>query len=428
MRGPFPKRAVYYGRRSIVVLALLGLALTNLFLMPVNLIAEEHTSIEGLVLNGTSGSDAPDNLAVILHAINERGEVEVASSTTDNDGHFRFTDVSLDNDSTYAVTTSFQEVLYSTRVDTASLTGAVELTVFEVTGNLSDIHVGADVLMISGAKGDRRVFSVIEVVSLENEGDRTFVPDLDQPASMNFLRFSIPEGATQLEVASDVPGGQVLSVPTGFALTAPVTPGAHQVSYTYQVSYEGSQAQLTHSFPMGAEIFRVLVEDASGNLRAPDPLTSVLSTDVVEMSFEVWEAYELAPGTRMDMEIRDLPQPSLIRRVGDTLTDEPYLKIGLPGAVGLIAAVVLVYSLAYRRPKSAPATAAAVSVADDLANGGSLDTPQRGRGSQRSSIVEAIARLDDLFQRRGIVEGAYRRRRQELKATLLQMSLASQDE
>ena len=427
MRSLFPERAISYGRRSSVILALLGLALTTPFLAPATLIADERTSIEGLVLNGTSGSAAPDNLAVILHAINAIGEVEVASSLTDNDGQFRFNDVHLDHDSTYAVTTSYQEVLYSTNVDTASLTEPVELTVFEVTESLDDIHVGADVLMISGAKGDKRVFSAIEVVSLENEGDRTFVPNLDQPASMSFMRFSIPEGATKLEVASSVPGGQVLSVPTGFALTAPVTPGSHQVSYTYQVSYEGTQAQLTHSFPMGAETFRVLVEDATGNLRAPNTLTPVPS-DLVEMTFEVWEAYQLAPGTRMDIEIRDLPQPSLIRRVGDTLTDGPYLKIGLPGAVSLIVAVVLVYSLVYRRPKPAPATATTASVSDVSALGETIDRPQGGRGSHRNSIVEAIAGLDDLFQRRGITEGDYRRRRQELKATLLQMSLASQDE
>ena len=44
---------------------------------------------------------------------------------------------------------------------------------------------------------------------------------------------------------------------------------------------------------------------------------------------------------------------------------------------------------------------------------------------ERRSLVEAIARLDDLYQRGEMAQGQYERRRSGLKSRLLQIALES---
>ena len=333
-----------------------GLALSVLLLLPMRVWGEHHVTVTGQVVNGTSGGAIPAEFEVTLHTITEAGEVGIATALVTGDGRFRFPDVQVDDGFTYAVAASYRDVLYSTRLDPSALEEPVELTIYETTNNLEVLRVDADVLLITRTDPGERSLSAAEVVRLVNLEDRTFVPDLTQPGSMSFLRFSIPAGQKNLEVLSDLPGGEIITVGTGFALTAPVTPGFHQVTYTYLVPYDGSRLELTRSFPMGAEVFRLLLEDTLGNIKASAQLTPQSATGEEGNFYRVWGASQLAPGTRLDVEIYDLPQPALLRRIGGTLADGSYLKIGIPGAVGLVMAALLVHALASRQRGRGPAT------------------------------------------------------------------------
>ena len=422
MRAPLPERRARYCR---LALGMGGLALAVLFLMPVPLYGEGHaTSIKGRVVNGTSGVAAPTDLEVTLHIISRSGEVDIATALTDRDGRFQFQNVVVDNDFTYAVTTSYQDILYSSRLDSLALTEPVELTVYETTSSLEALHIDADVLLISGTDEDNRSLAAFEVVRLVNEGDRTFVPDLTQPGSMSFLRFSLPDGATNPDVASDLPGGQIIIVGTGFALTAPVTPGSHQVTYTYSLPYKGSHVELTHSYPMGAETFRLLLEDTLGDLQGSGVLTPQSPASMEGKAYRVWGASQLSPGTRLNVEIVGLPQPSLLQQLGDTLTDGPYLKIGIPGAVGLVLAGLLLYVLAFKQLGKATTANPGLGAAAAVMSIPASDQPER----ERRAMVEAIARLDDLSQRGEVTQEEYQQRRQELKARLLRLTLTSEGE
>ena len=419
------------GTRVCLALGMVsGLMLAALFLTPGTLHGEENTNtITGRVVNGTASGLAPEDLEVTLHIFDNTGEVKITPVSTDGGGRFQFQEVEVSDDFAYAVATSYQGILYSSSLDPVTLTEPVELTVYETTTSLEAIRVDADVLLISEANGDKGSLSAFEVISLVNEGDHTFVPDLTQPRRMNFLRFSLLTGATSPEVGSDLPGGEIIDVGSGFALTAPVTPGAHQVTYTYLLPYDGSRVELDRSFPMGAETFRLLVEDGLGNLQDSDFLTSMPPTDLEGKSYKVWGASQLSQGARLSGEIDNLPQTPLLQRLGDALTDGPYLRVGIPGAVGLVMASLLLYVLVFRQPPKAPATitgpgsTAAILHADGpVVPGGS-----RPQGDERRALVEDIARLDDLFQQGGVAWDDYQQRRQELKAQLLPLALTSQE-
>ena len=407
---------------------LIGLVLPVIFfLVPAPLHGDEHgTTITGQVVNGTSGGEAPANLEVALHTLGGSEVVDVTTALTDGEGHFEFQNVEPNSGLTYALTTTYQDVQYSRRLDPPPLAEPVELTVYEATSSLGEIHVGADVLLIREAGEDKKSLLAFEVVSLVNEGDRSFVPDLVRPESMSFLRFSVPAGATDPEVSSDIPGGQVINVPTGFALIGPVTPGSHQVTYTYRLPYNGSQIDVNRSFPMGAKTFRLLLEEELGNVKGSDLLTSHPPMGMGGKSYEVWGVDELSPAARLNVVITDLPQPPLLNRLGDSLTDGPYLKIGLPATVGLALATLLLYVLLFRQPARAHnASPGPWAAADDTL----VDDPGQPGGplkDERGSLVDAIARLDDRFQSGDVSQEEHQGRRQELKERLLQLARTSE--
>ena len=423
MRRP---RIAATAARCGLALGWLGVAL---LLTPASAHGDDRETIAGRVINGTSGEADPADLEVALHVFGDRGEVDIATAVTDGSGRFEFPDVEINDGFAYAVTASYQDVLYSTGLEpTTPAEGPVELLVYEATSSLEALEVGADVLLVGGVDGDKKSLSAFRVISVSNDGDRTFVPDLARPASMNFLRFSLPSGVADLEVDSDLPGGEIITIGTGFALVAPVTPGPHQVAYTYRVSYEGSRLEFVHSFPMGAETFRLLIDDGVGRLGDSTGLAPMPAINVEGRSHSGWGASDLGPGTKLNLEIVDLRQPPLLRRVGDTLADGPYLKIGIPSLVGLVLASLLVYSLAFKQARGERA-----AVSGLVAAAGAPPTSGTARGQdypkdKRRALVEEIARLDDLFQGGDVPEGDYHQRRQELKDRLLLIALPAEGE
>ena len=351
--------------------------------------------------------------------------MDIYTAVTDSDGGFRFEDVRVHNDSTYAVTATYEDVLYSSRLDPAALAEPVELVLYEITSNLGDLRVEANVLLIGGPSRDKNSLSAFEVVRLVNEGDRTVVPDLDRPGRMNFLRFPFPGGATNVEVSSDLPGGDVLNVDTGFALTAPVLPGPHRVTYSYRIPYEGRELELVHSFPMGAETFRLLLDAETGELKDPGILAAGAPADLEGSTYGVWSVGQQAEGSRIAFKIGGLPGPPFFDRLGDAFTDGPYLKLGIPSALGAVLAGLLLYTLLFRRAgKAAPANRSA-EAAPAVPATTELHGPQATSKEKERSLMEEIARLDDLFQGGGMAGVDYRMRRRELKESVIETVLTS---
>ena len=411
-----PDRARISGRFWRMAVAGAGLALGALFLLATPIFGEGHgTIITGRVVNGTAGASSPAELEVVLHAISGEGVANVTTAQSDGDGLFEFLNVEVGEDFAYAVTANYQDVLYSTSLVLPQSEETLELLVYEATDSLDDLQVEADVLLIRMSSGGVRELSAFEAIGLANNGDRTFVPDLDQPASMNFLRFSIPVNATDVEVSSDLPGGRIISVGTGFALTAPVIPGSHQVTASFRLPYEGSRLEIARSFPMGADSFRLMLAEDVGKVGDPGPLTPIADVNVEGASYSAWGAVRIGRGEKINIKLVDLPQPSPLNRLGDAFSEGPYFKIGVPASVGFVLAVLLLYSMVLRRREKVSPSGFPVTTA--------VREPMSTGGTEGRSLVDVIARLDDQFEKGEVPQEDYERRRQELKSRLLRLAL-----
>ena len=219
-------------RNSLVgyVVLAAALAATLAIRAPGSASAQETVNVSGVVLNGTGGGGVPTGVTVLMLVSGQDGGLVFTGQTvTDGRGRFRFDQAPLLPGGSYSLSADFQSVFYNAVLGPEDLSEDVQLTVYETTQDVSLVKVTRQVLVIAEVDGKERKVAAIEFVRLSNSGDRTLLPDLANVQRLGFLRFSLPPLAEELNVQSDLPGGEIISIGTGFALTSPVVPGEHSV-------------------------------------------------------------------------------------------------------------------------------------------------------------------------------------------------------
>ena len=389
-----------------IVLAVLSLLAVGLMIGPQPGHAQERATVEGRVVNGTAGAPLSNQgLQVTLHVLRQIEQVAVLRSEVDADGAFRFDEVPVGDDLLYLAVAEYQGVAYRT-VAQGELPSQLEIMVYESTSSLEEVRVADSALIATGADADQRTLLVFERLTLVNAGDRTFVPDLERPQNMNFLRFSLPQDVQDLQVSGDLQGGQLLTVDRGFALTAPVPPGEYELAFTYAVPYSRSSLNFTRSFPLETEVFRVLMPQKLG-LLGTQGLAAADTVSIAGQAYYLVEGHDLTQGARISIQIRNLPEPSLVKRVWRSFTQGRSATVLLVVLIALALLGVLAWGMAgrFRGRQAAPVKGV------DL----------QGVRADRESQVLAIARLDTRFEQNQLAEARYRQERQALKLRILRL-------
>ena len=377
----------------------------------------EIVAVQGLVVNGTGGGATPAEQPITLHTIDRAaGRVATAEATTDAAGRFRFEDVAIRDGRNYVLVMDYAGMRYSELLEPGAWAEPVELTVYETTKDISAVRVERQTMVIAGVNEQDREIAALEFLTLINAGDRTLLPELTNitnPGEISFLRFSLPAQASELDVQSTLPGGDIIAIGNGFAVTAPVMPGEHQVNYTYTFPYQGDRVIFNQRLLQGAGVYQVLapVELAAIQISPLEPRPRV---DVAGQVYLVWEGREIPPGRGVALELAQLPQPSLPVQMAQTLTDGNLWESAIPVMLALALAALLIYAW-FRGHRPAPATAGMTATLDssvdhsgaDYAGGGVADPAPAGR----QALVQAIARLDDSFEQGQLSEGEYQSRR-----------------
>ena len=382
-------RAVSGGLLGLALLLLLGLPQPSVY-------AQDTTTVQGVISNGTPGAEVPVDLTVTLDVYRLGERIESTNTVSDADGSFSFEGVPGEFGIGYILSAQYAGGFYFFEKDFPLPPEPVELLVYESTSDGEAVRVKVHTLVVNGADADTGFMNVLALVGLENSGDRTFVPDAPQAGMMSFLRFSLPPLAGEVDVQSNLRGGSVIQIDLGFAMTTPVPPGSYEIAYTYQAAYEGGKLSYTQSFPFGADTFRVLLLSGLGSVSG-DGLEETEPATLGDQDYIQLEAKDMDVGARVDLEFSGLPQPPLWKRWQKLASQEGFVQIAIPSAFGVALLSLLGYVLLQRRE---PAVAVA----------GALGDP-----AQRSALVEAMARLDDSFQRRELEEGEYLRQRRALK-------------
>ena len=309
--------------------------------------------VSGVLINGTDGAPTPANATVLLHQFGvDSGSVDTYETTTDADGAFRFDDVPpTPENGSAALVAIYGETRYSHVISPSDPTESLHLTVYELTRDVGVVATTEQSIIVAGIDTATRRMAAVQLFTLENRSDTTLVPDLSAPpmsGQFSFLRFSLPAEATNLDVSTDLVGGEVIPVGTGFAITAPVQPGRHQVSFTFTVPYAGDTLAWRDNTLQGAESLRLLIPDEFGNIGVGG-LTSQEPLTLGEITYRVWGTENLPPGAGVDLQLSGLPEPSWITRLGNPFSEARFWYAAIPVLVATSLAGLLVLGV-WRRP------------------------------------------------------------------------------
>ncbi|MSQ11909.1 MAG: hypothetical protein EXR48_04365 [Dehalococcoidia bacterium] len=356
--------------------------------------AQQTANLSGRVVNGTANAPVPPGLHLRLVAQVGETLLHEQETTPAPDGAYTFTNVPLEPTALYFVTTEHQGAEYTVRVDPAQAEASWRLTVYEATSDGANIRATENTLFIPSTRNNRRLLA-LELVRLENTGDRTLVPDLSQANPMGLLRFSLPPNANDLDVQSTLRGGNVVPVDKGFALTVPLPPGSYDVLFSYTIPYSGGALAFTRTFPFGAVAFELLVAEAVGEVSSPglEPASRILIDD---KGYSRLAAQDIPANGRLDLSFSNLPRPSLLRRIIDPFQGGTVARVGIPLLAALVLAALLALAITRRRRERA------------------LRLAPEASGETRQELVAALAELDDRFASALLQEREYQERRAAL--------------
>ena len=393
-------------RSCLLMIVTLGLLLSLGMILSAMALAQEPQVVTGKLTNGTADGPVPAGVEVTLHAVQSSASVETNVAETDEEGEFEIEVPMLDDAVSYVVSLTYEGAIYGRPLDFSGLDEPVDITVYESTTDLAVLQVNSAALVLRPQIDSEGMLTGSEVVSLVNTSDRTFTPDLTGPAmgQMNFMRFSLPPGASNLRLESDLAGGDIIDVGPGFAVTAAVPPGDHLVGFSYTAPYDGDSLEFTRTANRATSDFHLLLPEELARVQS-DILTAgedrVLLGDEL---FQAWRAGPLDEAEKVSMEFSGLPQPPWNERVADVVLEGSPPQLFLASLLGLALVGALLYSL-LRAVPSSTLRSSSVSASSN---------------PQAEDCLRQLAELDSALERGEVSPDHYHDRREALKTDLLQ--------
>ncbi len=197
-------------------------------------------TISGNITNGTAGGEIPPDLKVTLFTFDAQFNNERYETTSDAGGNFRFDEVAISPDFTYAVTATYRERAFASEIvkgDSAAFD--LPVTIYELTEDTSVLTITGLVYQIN-ALGDG--LQVAQVMIVKNSSDRLFTSNNEaRENQFASVVITLPPGAIVLGFPDNQQRYVVSEDQKTVIDTAPVIPGEdHVIQIVYLVPYENS--------------------------------------------------------------------------------------------------------------------------------------------------------------------------------------------
>jgi hypothetical protein len=364
---------------------------------------EGNGVISGRVQNGTAGGGPVGSLTVTLRHFAGMQLAEERQTQTGPDGSFRFDGLPTSPQDAYLVVVRYAGVDYVSGMVQLHQQPeqTVDLAVYETTTDPSAVRIASRSLVIAGASPELRAVDIMDILIVENSGDRTYLGD----RSGVVLRIPLPRGAQEISPQPGFDYGQPRLEDGVLLTTGPLPPGSQTVVLSYTVPYEGTRATLSIGTAMPTGTLRVLVRDGTYRLSS----RSLIDTGTVEVSGVTYRVLAVDAPVVGDMhvvQVSGLPRTGLLF----DLPTGPIIALAV-GLAGLIAAAVLTVIVLRRRRVGTETGRAAIDERlqlaaelnrlDEARAAGELD--ETAYQEQRSAV---LTRLRQLVAREQGVEGS----------------------
>ncbi len=373
-------------------LALLVTAFILSLSTPASAAEPDSGVIYGQLVNGTKGSSSVTHQDITLKAYQSDNERDPVATKTDAKGKFVFDGLATDTSYSYQVTLTFQQAEYHSEefsFNKGETSKSVEVTVYDSTTSDEAIWVATGHTIIYIGQGN---LLVKEYLLFVNESDRTYIGSrgAGTDGGRETLRFFLPNGASELQLAGDLMGRCILSSEGDLIYIMPVLPGNMEIAYTYRVNYSSGTYIYSQRVNYPTDIFNLMVQ-GEGPTVTSHQLTTEGLIDFEGTLFNHLLGSDFTPGETLVVHLSDLPEAN-----------------NQAAALwALLALVVTIcgFGFSYLLRKSKPQP---VNLKDDF-------------NQTKYRLLTEMAQLDDDFEAGKIQEENYRRLRATRKAQLVKL-------
>ena len=375
-------------------------------------------SITGTLVNGTHTNAAVGGASVTLQAVVLTKASDVATATTDVQGRFHFAGLDTSGATTYAVYTHYQGGLFTApavRFDSGP-SQTTTLTVYDVTASDAALHVVNATILVSKPNQAKGLLPIGEFVTFENRGTTAYV-GTTAPANglpMNLLRFSLPDGATNLTLGAGFANTQVIQVATGFGAAATLPPGQSAFAFAFDLPYGGTATSFTVKTEYPSDHVVVLLQP---NVRvSPRDFTAMPAITASGQRYQVLAHSPVPASTQLAFGVSGLPLP------GED-PDLDFQLLALLGAALLLALGGLVWMYLRRGALMVPRPIATLGAAK---RGQTRSVPS-GRGEQQR-LLTTLLEIETLHDAGTIDDATFERRRAAVRTPLRALMIAGERE
>ena len=333
-------------KRALFALALLAIISA---LLPFSVAADTNGRISGTVTNGTSGQPVSGS-TVTVSRFDKKPEggvmpqsVDLTAITT-GDGRYSFDGLDTSTGLVYAVSVTFQGVLYSSGMVqiSSSPEQTADISVYETTPDQSAVSLSSRGLILNAVDRETGAASIVDVFSFDNAGNKTVIAG-DEGRT---LRFSVPPNAAEVGPRAGFDFGTPSLEGSTVYATSPLRPGAaNPASLGYVLPYSGSTFELSVTTDYPTQDVRILVpagEDGKGARVVSDtkPLLDGGIISIGSQPYHVWSTGMLQKGDVLSLRFLDLPTATSANRALSTIEPALIAIVALLLATGVAGWVV----------------------------------------------------------------------------------------
>ena len=381
----------------------IGLILFALFAIASPAAAQENGVVTGTVLNATTGEPEAGVEVTLSQFADQTGQNSVdTTTTTGDDGTFRFDGLDTTDGLAYAVSSRFMGVLYATTMILLSETPEqqADVTVYETTTDQSAVSIPTRGLIVSGIDRETGQLSITDAYTFEVAGNHTVVEGGDGYS----VRFPVPENVEEITPRPGFNFGTARIEETDVLVATPLLPGQTNASldYTFKYTEDDIDIPIPAAYPTGSIQILVPADLEDGEIAISADGLPLLDGGVVAISerdYHVWTVSNLQPEATMTLTISGLPSPPAARQLS---TLEPAILAGLALLAAASITGWLVYSRGLHKQRPvvlAPAAAAPLDVRREQLSTDLRDLEARWQAGDLDEATYRTTRhtiLDDL--------------------------------
>lgn len=302
---------------------------------------ENELSISGNLTNLTNDESSVGDVEITLHISSLEKESQTFSSLTNVEGKFEFKNIPYLESSLYGVSLIYQDAIYVESVSfDQKIPLDIKINVFDSSSSDDSIIIQNASMVFDNINSELQTISVLEVVTILNDSLVAYVPG---EGPMDLLRFGLPEGASNLNVDTNIFESNYVQVDRGFALIASILPGSHELTYSYEIPYQNSIFEYIKNWRYGANNLRIIIptSDIILNSNFSDP---VLDTEIGGRVYSVLETTNVSKGFESTIEIKNLPKSVWYQKFSQDFNSLKF-EYSAPIALALILLIIGIWGI-----------------------------------------------------------------------------------